>query len=340
MMVGTSAFVSVFRSLAGKGVGFSSYKKRNSMKRNLNVQGRVNSLCSVLVCALVLMSNSVMSAEHSGGCIGTPSTCAVSPNSVMDTPKIQAQALSAAVLSDNRTEAFRQRDSARHPEQTLQFFDVQPQHHVVEIWPGAGWYSEILAPYLMPHGRFYAAHFPQNSPVSYFNKARAKYAEKLAASPELYQAVEVTAFHPSSSVSISPQESVDRVLTFRNVHNWLKGGYAPAAFSEFYRALKPDGILGVVEHRAPAGTSSADMISSGYMTQAAVIALAETAGFKLLASSEINSNVKDNAQHPAGVWSLPPSLRLGESDREKYVAIGESDRMTLKFIKPSHSAAQ
>jgi len=286
------------------------------MKRYFGFQTGVKLVFSATMWTLILMGVVSAHADNSGA------------------------ALSAAVENSERTAAFGLRDSARHPVQTLAFFDVQPQHHVVEIWPGSGWYTEILAPYLMTQGRLYAAHFPVHSSVSYFNKSRAKYADKLAANPDTYRGVEITAFYPPASESIAPTASADRVLTFRNVHNWLKAGYAPAAFTEFYRALKPGGVLGVVEHRAPVGTSIEDMISSGYMTEAKVIALAEAAGFKVLASSEINANPRDNALHPAGVWSLPPSLRLGERDREKYVTIGESDRMTLAFIKPDLPARE
>lgn len=248
-------------------------------------------------------------------------------------PEISS-ALETAIKSSLRTESYSQRDVYRHPAETLLFFDVQPNHHVVEIWPGGGWYTEILAPYLNERGQFYAAHFPENSPVVYFSRGRDRFLDKLTSSPELYERVHVAEFHPPSSVVMAKPESIDRVLTFRNVHNWLKAGYAEAAFKEFYSVLKPGGVLGVVEHRAPAGRSVKDMIKSGYMTEAKVVALAKSAGFVLEASSGINANVKDTTEHPAGVWSLPPTLRLGEQDREKYLATGESDRMTLKFVKP------
>lgn len=254
---------------------------------------------------------------------------------LMASPSHSAElTLEGVAQAEHRTPIYAQRDAARHPVKTLAFFDVQPQHTVVEIWPGGGWYSELLAPYLSQEGHFYAAHFPAQTPVAYFKRVQAAYVEKLAQTPEVYGAVEVTEFHPPSKAQAAPLGEIDRVLTFRNVHNWLKAGYAPAAFANFYGLLNAGGVLGVVEHRAPAGISEAEMIRSGYVTEAKVIALATAAGFKLQASSDINANPRDTAQHPAGVWSLPPTLRLGATDREKYLAIGESDRMTLKFIKP------
>ena len=150
----------------------------------------------------------------------------------------------------------------------------------------------------------------------------------------LYDQVRITHLYPPVYSDIAPAGTVDRVLTFRNVHNWAKAGKAEAVFASFFKALKPGGILGVVEHRAPEGRSLEEQIESGYMTESYVIAQAEQTGFRLAEQSEINANPQDSANHPAGVWTLPPTLRLGDQDREKYLAIGESDRMTLKFIKP------
>ncbi len=241
--------------------------------------------------------------------------------------------LTAAIAGPQRTLAFVERDGYRHPQQTLQFFQVTPESTVVEIWPGLGWYTEILAPYLAPSGRFYAAHFPAETPVAYFRKYQQQFADKLAADP-VYGATRLSEFHPPSGVSAGPAGSATHVLTFRNVHNWMKAGYGQPAFDEFFRLLRPGGVLGVVEHRAKPGTSLEQMISSGYVTQAHVELLARRAGFTLEESSEINANPADNGEHPAGVWSLPPTLRLGEEGRQRYLAIGESDRMTLRFRKP------
>lgn len=245
-----------------------------------------------------------------------------------------ADALKAAVSNSERAQADRARDQYRHPAQTLAFFDVQPDMRVVEIWPGSGWYSDILAPYLHRQGQFYAAHFPANSQVAYFTRSRSEFEQKLAASPKQFNRVNVTSFHPPSQATAGPAGEVDRVLTFRNVHNWMKAGYGAEAFAEFYDLLAPGGVLGVVEHRAKPGTAKPAMIRSGYVTEAYVIEMAQQAGFVLESKSQINANPNDSAQHPKGVWTLPPTLRLGEQDREKYVAIGESDRMTLKFRKP------
>lgn len=233
----------------------------------------------------------------------------------------------------HRTEAFAERDDFRNPTRTLAFFKVEPSMSVVEIWPGAGWYTEILAPYLRA-GTYYAAHFPDNTGVDYYNTNLARFKAKLAKNRDVYSAVKLALFDPKQSLLTVPDGSADRVLTFRNVHNWLGAKSEAQAFALFYKALKPGGILGVVEHRAAPGTSWDDMKSSGYMTEAYVIDLAKKAGFVLDARSDINANPKDTKDYPAGVWTLPPSLKLGEKDRAKYLAIGESDRMTLRFRKP------
>lgn len=205
----------------------------------------------------------------------------------------------------------------------------------MEIWPGAGgWYTEILAPLLRDRGQLFCAHWQQDSAVPYFRKARHSFDQKLSQAPTVYDKVEITVLEPLAATSIAPAASADRVLTFRNVHNWLKAGTADSVFAAMYAALKPGGILGIVEHRAVAGTSEETMIRSGYVTEARVRQLAQQAGFETIASSEVNANPKDDADHPKGVWSLPPSLRGGDVDRAAFLAIGESDRMTLKFRKP------
>lgn len=249
-----------------------------------------------------------------------------------------AGALEAAVGSAKRTPDYVQRDGARHPVQTLRFFGIRPEMTVVEIWPGGGWYTEILAPLLREQGHYYAAHFPADSDSKYYREARASFDAKLRADPALYDRVSVTTFDPPRRVDIAPAGSVDLVLTFRNVHNWyMRGGgdeRVVAAFKAMYVALKPGGVLGVVDHRLPAGRPLSDQEASGYLREDYVIQMAQRAGFELAARSEINANPRDDANHPEGVWTLPPTLRLGDKDRERYLAIGESDRMTLKFVKP------
>jgi predicted methyltransferase len=206
---------------------------------------------------------------------------------------------------------------------------------VVEIWPGGkGWYTEILAPYLKEKGVLYAAHFSATSEVPYFSKSLQKFKDKIKTRADIYSHLIITTLNPPQSIEIAPKASADRVLTFRNVHNWMKSGQAEIVYKSMYDALKTKGILGVVEHRAAANTTQDSQAASGYVTESYVINLAKKVGFKLLASSEINANPKDSSQHPKGVWTLPPTLRLKEQDKEQYLAIGESDRMTLKFIKP------
>ena len=235
-------------------------------------------------------------------------------------------ALQAAIESSSRPAQEKARDRYRHPLQTLTFFGIKPDMTVVEIWPGGGWYTAILAPYLKPHGKYYAAVAGQHSEG---------FRKKLADDPKLYGSVIVTELAPPKQVDIAPAGSADLVLTFRNVHNWMRGGYAQDVFNAMYKALKPGGILGVEEHRANPNAPQDPKASSGYVRQDYIVKLAQQAGFKLVADSEINANPRDSRDHPAGVWTLPPTLRLGDKDRDKYLAIGESDRMTLKFMKPA-----
>ncbi|MBL4606986.1 MAG: class I SAM-dependent methyltransferase [Pseudomonadales bacterium] len=242
--------------------------------------------------------------------------------------------LTEAVASNQRSPEHTLRDAYRHPLDTLVFFGIKPSMTVVEIWPGTGWYTEILAPYLKKEGTFYAAHFPEKTKVKFFSIYREKFKKKLAAQPALYEQTTLTEFSSNALSEIAPSNSADMALTFRNVHNWLSSGSEKLAFSSFYNALKPGGILGVVEHRAKPNTSTEDMKVSGYVTEEYVIQLAKSAGFRLLEKSDINANPKDSADHPKGVWTLPPTLRLEEKNKDTYLAIGESDRMTLKFIKP------
>lgn len=243
-------------------------------------------------------------------------------------------AIQEILAGKHRSATHQARDNFRHPEKTLEFFGVQPDMTVVEIWPGGkAWYTEILAPYLKDQGQLYTAHFDANSTVPYFSKNLEKFKLKLAASPEIYSKVIITTLQPPSQIYIAPEGSVDRVLTFRNVHNWMKNKQAETVFKAMYQTLKPSGILGVVEHRNSANTTQDPSALSGYVTEAYVIQLAEKAGFKLLAKSEINANPKDTHDHPKGVWSLPPSLKGGDN-KVFFQNIGESDRMTLKFIKP------
>lgn len=243
-------------------------------------------------------------------------------------------ALHQAISSKSRDPANMLRDDARHPYATLNFFGIRPDMTVVEIWPGAGWYTEILAPYLKDKGHYYAAHYDAQENSAYYQKTLTGFKTKLSANPDMYGKVQLTEFNPPKKTDIAPAGSADMVLTFRNVHNWYMDGRdegMQAAFKSFYKALKPGGILGVVDHRLPADRPAADMDKSGYMHEAYVIKMAEKAGFKLQAKSSINDNPNDLADHI--VWALPPTFANGDKDHDKYAAIGESDRMTLRFVK-------
>ena len=252
-----------------------------------------------------------------------------------------AELVEAAMTGDHRAAGNAVRNRYRHPLETLQFFGIQPSMSVVEIWPSSGWYAEILAPVLREHGRYYAAGYAlsANRPPKWRKNLQRKFQAKLDARPAVYDRVIVTELSVPERTEIAPPRSADRVLTFRNVHNWMNGDYAQELFAAMFSALKPGGVLGVVEHRAPPGTSLQVQKKSGYITEAQVIEFAHKAGFKLDARSEVNANPRDSADHPKGVWTLPPSLRLGDQDRDIYVAIGESDRMTLRFLKPAATSS-
>lgn len=240
-----------------------------------------------------------------------------------------------AMTGSHRSDANKARDKYRHPKETLLFFGLKPDMTVVEVWPSAGWWTEMLAPVLKDGGQYYAAWFAtQAKGAPEFLKEREKgFDVMLAGRPDLFGKVIKTALLAPEYVDIAPKGSADMVLTFRNVHNWAKAGNADAMFKAFYDALKPGGILGVKDHRAKPDTPFEKQVETGYMTETWVIETAQKAGFKLENKSDINANPKDTKDHPSGVWTLPPTLRLGDKDREKYLAIGESDRMTLKFVK-------
>lgn len=252
--------------------------------------------------------------------------CASAPQQARD------DGLDRWASSAHRSPANVARDPHRHPVETLRFLGVREDSTVVEILPGsAGYYLEILAPWLREKGRYVAAGRDETAPPRY-RADHERMVARLAAEPTLYDRVVVTKFNGDRH-DVAPPGSADFVLTFRNLHNWMERGEAQAALRAFHRALKPGGVLGVVDHRARTDLSEKAQMRDGYVRQDTAIGLIESAGFRLVASSEVNANPRDERRHPEGVWTLPPSYRLGDRDRERYRAIGESDRFTLKFVK-------
>ncbi len=243
-------------------------------------------------------------------------------------------ALSAVIAGDHRSAENRARDPFRHPAETLTFFGLKANMQVVEVWPSMGWSSEILGPYLSKGGKYYAAGWDPESKIEFIQRGIKAFSDKLAASPDLYAGTEMTVLSFPDKTAIAPAGTADMVLTFRNIHNWMGGGNADTAFAAMYAALKPGGVLGVVEHRARTGVPQDPKAASGYVREDYAIELAKKAGFVLEASSEINANPRDTTDYEKGVWTLPPTYREGETDKGKYTAIGESDRFTLRFRKP------
>ncbi len=255
------------------------------------------------------------------------------------TPAVSAtnidQQLDEAVAGKHRSDANRARDKYRNPKDTLLFFGLRADMTVVEISPSAGWYSEILAPVLKGRGRYIAAVPKVDAGAPEVMRQRdAAFRDKLASGRAVYGETTINSYD-AAAPSFAPAGSADLVVTFRNVHNWAKAGNTDAMFKGFYAALKKGGVLGVVEHRAHPGTDFRQQISSGYMTEDYVIEAAERAGFRHEASAQFNSNRHDTKDYPGGVWTLPPNLRgVADADKAKYLEIGESDRMTLRFVKP------
>lgn len=280
-----------------------------------------------IITPLVLISAFTLAACHSKQKVED------APVPVAKTQATLPKSVEEAVADTNyRTAANRERDKYRHPVETLNFFGLTPEMTVIELNPGGGWYLEILAPLLAENGKYIGTSYPRG-----LNSYADGYADKvdayLKAHPEIEAKSKFQPFVPGSQMDLGDGEA-DMVLTFRNVHNWMSDNHQQAVFNAAFKALKPGGVFGVVEHRANPKGKKDPKGTSGYVLEKDVLALAKKAGFKLEAKSEINANPKDTKNYEKGVWTLPPSFALGDKDREKYVAIGESDRMTLKFVKP------
>ncbi len=239
-----------------------------------------------------------------------------------------------AINGEHRTKENKARDAYRNPNKTLLFFGIQKNIKVLEILPGRGWYTEILAPILKDNGQLTVASFGDNHPNDYLRDVHLKYVKHLNKNPMVYGNVRRVVFNEENHyLKDIDSNSQDLVLTFRNTHNWIKYGGVENIYQAFHRVLKKGGILGVVQHRAHNKDNAKETAKNGYVPERYLINLVEETGFELIEKSEINANQKDNKNHPKGVWTLPPTLRLGDIDKEKYIEIGESDRMTLKFIK-------
>lgn len=250
----------------------------------------------------------------------------VLPASAADT------ALQAAIASHMRSANFVKRDSVRHPQEVLEFFGLRPNQTVVEISPGGGYWTQILAPYLQASGTYYVAVAPAGDPEAP-KPGQDKFRQMLASMPAIYGKVNVTELG-KNHYDIAPAGSVDLIVTFRNLHNWVGDGYAPQALKAFFTALKPGGILGIEDHRARTDKPQDPRADDGYVRQDYAIELAKQAGFELVGSSEVNANPRDTKDYSEGVWTLPPTLALKDKDREKYLAIGEADNFVLSFRKP------
>jgi predicted methyltransferase len=255
------------------------------------------------------------------------------PDKKVTAPKVSS-ALAKAVASEFRTADNKLRDQYRHPAETLAFFDIKPEQTVIELWPGGGWYAEILAPYLAEKGQYVAANFETNPATdtnqsAYYKSAGLKFEKWVSDNKASVGNVQFVTLDPPAKFSLGKNNSADHVLTFRNLHNWAMKGELEGVFKAAHDVLKVGGSLGIVEHRANIGMAA----ESGYMDQNQMVELANKYGFELTGSSEVNANPKDTKDYQKGVWTLPPRLAMGDQDKQKYLDIGESDRMTIKFTK-------
>jgi predicted methyltransferase len=260
------------------------------------------------------------------------------PTVSAQTDQATAAALDAALAGTHRSDRNKARDQFRHPKETLSFFGLRRDMTVVEIWPGGGWYTEVLAPVVKGKGRLYVAQYGTNPAANYQRQEMAGLADKFKQYPDVFSEVKSSALWAPDQLEIAPAGTADLVLTFRNVHNWLDPNYKqdPAMlFSAFFKALKPGGILGVVDHRWPDAKTEDPKAGNGYVSEERVMALAKAAGFEFAGRSDVNRNPKDTHDWKNGVWTLQPDLDVPKGeDPQKYRAVGESDRLTLKFRKP------
>lgn len=243
------------------------------------------------------------------------------------------QRIDTALAGEQRSAENRARDVYRHPRQTLQFFGLRSDMSIIEITPGGGWYAEILAPVVKDHGHYAAAMAPPKSADAEDTQSLKALKALFARYPQRMGTLHTVPFGPAVT-EMAPAGSVDMILTFRNLHNWIEGGWADKALSLMFKALKPGGILAIADHRGNPAVPQDPKAKSGYVNEDYAIKLIEAAGFRLAGRSEINANPRDTRDYKEGVWTLPPTLVLGEKDRDKYLKIGESDRYTLKFRKP------
>ena len=294
--------------------------RRQGFKSRFSAYARSVAPGLALVLLMATLQASPMRAEVSAP-VAAPASAVIDPR------------LAEIIAGAHRPQKDSARDVHRHPAETLTFFGLKPGMSVVEIWPGGGWYTDIIAPYVKGSGKYYAAGRNRDAADERIQKSIARYDEKLKANPELFGEVIVTELSQKKG-DIAPAGSADMVLTFRNIHNWMKFGFERVIFAAMFKALKSGGVLGVVEHRADPQEFPDPQALSGYVHEEQVKQMAKQAGFEFVAASEVNANPKDTRGHPKGVWTLPPSLRLGDVDKDKYLAIGESDRMTLLFRKP------
>jgi predicted methyltransferase len=253
--------------------------------------------------------------------------------STTSTRETTAAALDNILAGSQRSAENSARDRYRHPKETLLFFGIRPEMKVLEVWPEPGWYTEVIAPLVRERGKYFAAVIAPDPDSKYVTGRLSDYQQKLAAEPDVYGAVEVVTL-PTDGSDVVPAGTLDMVVTFRNIHNWMARDSAGQVFATLYRALKPGGILGVVEHRGNTKTAQDLKAKSGYVNEDYAIRLIEGQGFRLVGESQVNANPKDTKDYEQGVWTLPPGYRLGDKDRQKYADIGESDRFTLKFEKP------